>query len=469
MLNSMLSKLDKLNMVYSVGKLLGNFFAYFYFIKVHGEENKYLAENIIFEVEKGGNVFWKLSQWVCARVEFQYNLEGNYLIEKLKLFYENCPAHSYDETLKILKNNVMGKLKMIDRKPIASGSIGQVYKGVLKNGKKVAIKVRHPNIRENIEFLCESINYVKDNIYSYGVVKNNFVNFDLDGLDKYLLDQTDFRKEYENLRKLRNIFKKTKYVYFPEPILCGDDYLVMEYIEGQNIDDCYKISCKKKDRNHWEVMLKFWLFIRESILLKDFCHADLHKGNWKINGSRIIIYDLGIILDNKEHFKDYKILWEGFESRKPCIYAKTLLSNVVNNNNKNLENELILYMDKNMDLESPDFSGDIRLLLNFLNDKRVVLKFHLLSYLMAFNIGLSNFKNFNFTDDNKCYVESYLDRFSLFKEKAKKYGNMELLGSIKIDEEKFMENNKERLREVMRKKDEKLKEMDSILDELTDE
>ena len=186
----MLSKLDKLNMVYSVGKLLGNFFAYFYFIKVHGEENKYLAENIIFEVENGGNVFWKLSQWVCARVEFQYNLEANHLIEKLKLFYEHRPAHSYDETLKILKNNVMGKLKMIDRKPIASGSIGQVYKGVLKNGKKVAIKVRHPNIRENIEFLCESINYVKDNIYSYGVVKNNFVNFDLDGLDKYLLDQT---------------------------------------------------------------------------------------------------------------------------------------------------------------------------------------------------------------------------------------------------------------------------------------
>lgn len=456
-------------MVYSVGKLLANFFAYFYFIKFHNEENRYLADNIISEVKKGGNVFWKLSQWVCARTEFQYNLEGNYLIEKMKLFYENCPAHSYEETVNILKKKVMVNLRMIDRKPIASGSIGQVYKGILKNGKKVAIKVRHPNIRENIEFLCESINFVKDNIYSYGMVKNNFINFDLDGLDKYLLDQTDFRKEYENLRKLRNMFKNTKYVYFPEPLLCGDDYLVMEYIEGQNIDDCYKISCKKKDKSHWEVMLKFWLFIRESILMRNFCHADLHKGNWKINGGKIIIYDLGIILDNKEDFKDYRILWEGFESRKPNIYASTLLKNSLDNKNKILEKELILYMEKNMDLDCPDFSGDIRLLLNFLNDKKIVLKFHLLSYLMAFNIGLANFKNFNFTDENKCYVESYLDRFSLFKEKAKKYGNKELFSSLEKDEEKFMENNKDRLKEIMTKKNEKLKEIDSILDELTDE
>lgn len=37
-----------------------------------------------------------------------------------------------------------------DYKPIASGSISQVYKAKL-DGKKVALKVRHPNVEKNIE------------------------------------------------------------------------------------------------------------------------------------------------------------------------------------------------------------------------------------------------------------------------------------------------------------------------------
>jgi ubiquinone biosynthesis protein len=37
-----------------------------------------------------------------------------------------------------------------DYKPIASGSISQVYKAKFE-GKKVAVKVRHPNVEKNIE------------------------------------------------------------------------------------------------------------------------------------------------------------------------------------------------------------------------------------------------------------------------------------------------------------------------------
>ena len=40
----------------------------------------------------------------------------------------------------------------INKKPIASGSIAQVYKAVLKDNKTtVAVKVRHPNVEKLIE------------------------------------------------------------------------------------------------------------------------------------------------------------------------------------------------------------------------------------------------------------------------------------------------------------------------------
>lgn len=465
----MLSRWEKTNIIYRLIKLVGNLSAYFYFIRYH-EENQYLADKIIYEIKEGGNIFWKLTQWICARVEFQYDLDDNYLINKLKHFYEDCPCHSFEETMRILDNGVKDKLKMVEKEPIASGSIGQVHKGILKDGRTVAIKVRHPGIRDNIIYLCETLNYVKDVLYGYNRIKDNVMNFDLDGLDDYLLDQTDFRKEYGNLKKLRKLFKKAKYVYFPEPICSGDDYLIMEYIEGQNIDDCLKESTKKGNKKHWDSMLKFWLFIRESVILRDFCHADLHKGNWKICKNRIVIYDLGIILDKSENFDDYRKIWEGFESRQPKIYVPVLIKNLKGEYESDLGEKIIEYMDKNMDLNVLDFVGDIRLLLNYLNSKRIIVKFHLLSYLMAFNISLANFKNFTFIKDvNNNYVISYLDRFTLYKNEAKKNGNIDLLKSIEKDESKFMDINKDRIKKSMKEKDEKMKEIDSILDEITDE
>ena len=468
----MLGKLEKIGIIYSIVKLISNLGLYFYFIKFHSKENKYLANKIINEVKNGGNIFWKLSQWICSRVEFQYNLEDNYLTNQLKLFYDKCPAHDFSITKTIIENHYKKKLedvfKSINVCPLASGSIGQVYSGVLKNGRKVAIKVRHPNIKENIQFLCDSIDYLKDTAFQYNIVKNNLLNFDLDGLDTYLLEQTDFKKEFGNLQKLRNIFKNNKYVHIPEPIVCSEELLIMEFIEGKNIDDCCRESKNKKDNKHWEAMIKFWMFIRESVLMRDFCHADLHKGNWKIWNDKIVIYDLGIILDKKEHFNDYKKIWEGLECREPKVYVPIIYKNIINKHNCN-QIHFVDFVNKKMDLQAVDFSGDIRIILNYLNKNKLVLKFHMLSYMMAFNLALANFKNFNFIKDNKSYIEGHLDRLSILKDKSKKYKNIPLYKRVCQDEQIFLNHNKERLKIIIAKKNEKLKEIDDVLDNLTDE
>lgn len=464
--------MEKLWIIINITKLITNLGAYFYFIKFHNKENKYLANQIIKEVKNGGNIFWKLTQWICSRVEFQYNMENNYLINELKSFYDKCPAHDFQITKEIIENhykkNINDIFKSIDSIPLASGSIGQVHQGILKNGRKVAIKVRHPNIKENIQYLCDSINYIKEKAFQYSIVRNNLLNFDLDGLDLYLLEQTDFKKEFNNLKKLRNIYKNIKYIHIPEPIICNEELLIMEYVDGCNIEQYHKESIKNKDNKHWEAMVKFWLFIRESILLRNFCHADLHKGNWKVWKDKIVIYDLGIILDNPIHFNDYKKIWEGLECREPKVYVPILLKNSINKSKTN-EKEFLQFMQTKMDLNAQDFSGDIKLILEYLNKQGITMKFHLLSYLMAFNLALGNFKNFNFINDNKTYIEGHLDRLTILKDKCKKYNNIPLHKRVCTDEQTFLNHNKERLRQIIAKKNEKLKEIDDVLDNLTDE
>ena len=439
-------------MLYTIIKLCIDFGTYFYFIRFFKRENIYLANRILNDVRSGGNVFWKLSQWICSRVEFQYDLPDNYLINELKKFYDKCPAHDFSISREIIERFYGKKINdifsCINTIPIASGSIGQVYEAIMKNGEKVAIKIRHPNIRENIIKLC--------NILSY--IPKNYLQFDLSGLDYYLLHQTDFKKEYYNLDKLNNKFKNNSYIKFPKPIAADDDIIVMEYIDGENIDEYYNKSKLNNDNKHWDIMVKFWMFIRESILLKNFCHADLHKGNWKIKDDKIIIYDLGIIISNHKHFDDYKKIWEGFEARQPKVLAPLLIKNIVNIENVdniiNIEERFINFMEENIDLNALHFSGDIKLIIQFINKEGCILKFHMISYLISFYLAMSNFKNFTFTKNNKSYIEGHLEILNILKDKCDIYNNKQLKKRILIDEELFIDHNKDRLKEIFKKRDE---------------
>jgi len=425
-------------MLGTIIKLFADFGAYFLYLRTFKRENRYLADCILHHIKQGGNVFWKLSQWICSRLEFQYDLEEYYLIQELSEFYENCPAHDFSISREIIERFYEDKLEnifqSIDETPIASGSIGQVYKAVMKTGQKVAIKIRHPCIQENISHLCWYIKYIPKSI----------LQFDIDGLEEYLVYQTDFKKEYKNLKKLKGKFRNASYIHFPTPFGAEEDIIVMEYIEGLSITEFYE---KNNKEEHWEVMVKFWLFIRESILLRNFCHADLHKGNWKIQNGKLIIYDLGIIIDNREYFNDYKKIWEGFESRQPRILAPFLIKNIVNleKSTDEVEAEFIEFMDERMDLNALYFSGDIRLIMDFINHKKYILKFHMISFLISFYLAMSNFKNFAFTKTQKSYIEGHLDILNILKNKCDTYKNNALKRRILEDETIFIENNKSAL------------------------
>lgn len=436
-------------------KLITLLSSYLFFIKIRGYENRFLADKIVSVIRNGENVFWKLSQWITSRIEFQSSVKDNYLIEQLKMFYEQCPSHSFEITKEILENHYQKPLEEVfqslEEIPEASGSIGQVHVGVLLNGKKVAIKVKHPDIDDNITYLCWILR---------SALKIRFllrkINFDITGIEDYLMKQTDFTNEANNLKKLKEIYSDIEYIIVPEVYEENKDFIIMEYLDGINIENYYHecINNNRKD-DHWEVMIKFWLFVRESILIHNFFHADLHKGNWKINGDKIIIYDLGIILDNPEHFEVNVSIWKGFECRSPRIIADVITENLINSDidKDEFKEELIEYLKTNMDISSIDFIGDIKNLLAFLNSRKIVLNFQTLTYLLAFNLASLNFKNFAFIDDNsRTYFEQHLDRFILLKEKCKKYNNDKLHNQIELDEEFFINENAEILREINNKK-----------------
>ena len=74
-----------------------------------------------------------------------------YTLELLKLL-NNMPAAPFSEMHKIFIEEIgesVGKFfASFDEEPIGSASIGQVYKAVLQNGEKVAVKIRRPGVEK---------------------------------------------------------------------------------------------------------------------------------------------------------------------------------------------------------------------------------------------------------------------------------------------------------------------------------
>lgn len=101
-------------------------------------------------VERSGVVFIKAFQYLSHRRD----IIGPDLASKFEYLRENAPTHSLETTRENFRQaygrNIEEIFEEFDPVPIASGSVSQVYKAIYK-GKKVAVKVRHPNVDKYIE------------------------------------------------------------------------------------------------------------------------------------------------------------------------------------------------------------------------------------------------------------------------------------------------------------------------------
>ena len=109
--------------------------------------------------------------------------------------------------------------------------MSQVYQAVYK-GKKVAIKVRHPNVDTYIE---RDVNLMFFMSYLASFISPAMdLPVNQDSLKKTLTEQIDFTFEMKNLYKFNEMFKDHKSIFFPDPVeeKTIDSVLVETFVEG---------------------------------------------------------------------------------------------------------------------------------------------------------------------------------------------------------------------------------------------
>lgn len=203
----------------------------------------------------------------------------------------------------------------IDEDPIASASIGEVYKAYLHDGTPVAVKVQRYRVREIFQTDFKAMRVV------FGIL-NRFTIFgkkaDLPSLYKEVVavmsDELDFTMELENGNYFRKRFENHSNVYIPEYFtdLSTGRVLVMEWVEGTRVTDISFI--KRNDLDREKLARTIFDLCVEQFVNAGMFHADPHAGNIMIKeDGTVVVIDFGMVGKVKREDVDHiRSMIEGF-------------------------------------------------------------------------------------------------------------------------------------------------------------
>ncbi len=193
----------------------------------------------------------------------------------------------------------------INEKPLGSASIAQVHKAVLKDGSPVVIKVQRKGIygimARDIALLRKAVRLLPP-VSIKGMVDLDMVLGELWDVTR---EEMNFLTEAANMEEFARKNEGIAYVGFP---VLYQEYttihvLVMEYIDGFNIDDKETLPANGYDLK--EVGSRLADHYMKQVMEDGFFHADPHPGNLRVRDGKIIWIDMGMMGRLTERDREY--------------------------------------------------------------------------------------------------------------------------------------------------------------------
>jgi len=255
------------------------------------------AEELADDLEKLGPTFIKLGQLISTRADL---LPEPYL-EALARLQDKVEPFPFEQVQEIVEAELGGRLSKLfaqfEPEPLAAASLGQVHRAWMRDGRAVVVKVQRPNIRgtiiEDLEALEEAAEFIDSHTdtgkrYEFSLILSEF--------RRSLMRELDFKREGDNLLKLRESLSEYETIVIPKPV---EDYtssrvLTMDFIPGKKITDVSPIRLVEIDG--MKLSEDLWRAYLKQILVDGFFHADPHPGNvFLTEDDRIALIDLGMV------------------------------------------------------------------------------------------------------------------------------------------------------------------------------
>lgn len=190
----------------------------------------------------------------------------------------------------------------LSAQPIAAASLGQVYKGRLKTGEAVAVKVQRPDLVKRITLDI----YIMRTLSLWARRSLKRLRSDLvaitDELASRIFEEMNYFQEALNADKFAKLYGELPEIYVPKIYwnYTGRRVLTMEWVEGIKLTNIRAIQDKGIDATHLvEVGVQCSL---RQLLEHGFFHADPHPGNLlAMDDGRLAYLDFGMMSNIKPY------------------------------------------------------------------------------------------------------------------------------------------------------------------------
>jgi len=186
--------------------------------------------------------------------------------------------------------------------PIAAASLGQVYKGRLKSGEAVAVKVQRPGLAQRITLDL----YILRRLAQWATNNISRIRSDLVGImDEFgarIFEEMDYTHEGNNAIRFAELYGHLNSIYVPRMYMeyTARRVLTMEWIDGTKLTRLQELEAQGINATHL-VDVGVQCSLRQ-LLEHGFFHADPHPGNLLAMADGKLAYlDFGMMSEVKPY------------------------------------------------------------------------------------------------------------------------------------------------------------------------
>ena len=246
--------------------------------------------------EELGPTYIKLGQILSTRPD----LIPMEFIQELSKLQDHVPAFPFDRVRKVIDAE-FGRppedlFDQLEEEPLASASIGQVHRAVLKDGETVAVKFQRPGIRKiievDLEIMLHLATLAERHIEEMALHRPVKI---VEEFARTLEKEIDYKTEATNMERAARHFLDDPHVYIPKVFreVTTSRILTTEFIDGIKISNIDALEAAGLDRKI--ITARGADLVLEQVFEHCFFHADPHPGNiFVLPGNVICLLDFGM-------------------------------------------------------------------------------------------------------------------------------------------------------------------------------
>jgi predicted unusual protein kinase regulating ubiquinone biosynthesis (AarF/ABC1/UbiB family) len=286
------------------------------------------AKSLADDLEQLGPTFVKLGQLLSTRPDL---LPPPYLtaLARLQDKVEPFPFAEVERiVLEELGVRISKAFAEFDPTPLAAASLGQVHRATLRSGRRVAVKVQRPGVREQVLGDLEALAQIGTFIDEHTEIgqQYEFARM-IEEFHRSVLRELDYIQEGGHLVTFKRNLAGFDRLVVPAPI---EDYttsrvLTMEYVPGTKITALSRAVLLEVDGAGLAEQL-YAAYLKQ-VLVDGFFHADPHPGNVLLTeDGRLALLDLGMVARVAPRMQDalLQVLLGGSEGQADVVATSAI-------------------------------------------------------------------------------------------------------------------------------------------------